>query len=186
MDKIIIARLKAFRKNLNYTQADVAELLGIDRTIYTKIENGAQPITVAQLVTVAGIYNTSVSRLVGQNEISLSTDELELIEIYRATPDHAKRSGIMLLRGWLEQNAATPQPSPLRRFMSFIKRIRFDISEVNRMAEMIEALPPDLLAQADAEIDEKFREEIAKMLRLGKGKEKKNPKNSNSLVFSEK
>lgn len=103
MCKIIISRLKEARKELGYTQNDVAEILNIDRTIYNKIENGIQPITVAQLVTLCQKYKKSASYFLGLGEGKLTNDELEILETYRALPDRAKESGALMLKGWLNQ-----------------------------------------------------------------------------------
>lgn len=44
-DKRFVARrLEAVRKSLNLTKAEFADVIGIDRSSYTKIEKGVKPI----------------------------------------------------------------------------------------------------------------------------------------------
>ncbi len=61
-------RLKEIRREHNFTQLDLAEVLGIDRTAYTYYEMGKTQPSAAKLWKLARIYNVTVGYLMGVEE----------------------------------------------------------------------------------------------------------------------
>ena len=60
------ARLKDLREDNNLTQQQVSDLLGIQQTVYSRYERGAQDIPVRHLLVLADYYHTSIDYLPGR------------------------------------------------------------------------------------------------------------------------
>ena len=61
---IIRHKLKAARNSLNLTQENMEQLTGIERSRYTKIENGnIQRISLADASAIARALNTTIEEL---------------------------------------------------------------------------------------------------------------------------
>ncbi len=60
------ARLKDLREDKNLTQQQVSDLLGIQQTVYSRYERGAQDIPVRHLLVLADYYRTSTDYLLGR------------------------------------------------------------------------------------------------------------------------
>lgn len=60
------ARLKDLREDKNLTQQQVSDLLGIQQTVYSRYERGAQDIPVRHLLVLADYYHTSTDYLLGR------------------------------------------------------------------------------------------------------------------------
>lgn len=67
--------LRKIRKSHNLTQADVARVLGIDRTTYTLYELGTTFPSIASLIKLADAYNASVGYIIGK-ELNNNPDRL--------------------------------------------------------------------------------------------------------------
>lgn len=102
--KIISSRLRAARENKNFTQSDMAEILKMERPSYTQIEVGRNMLTVENLVRLSDELGISVGYFLGRGTENLSSDEVELIELYRSLPDNDARGiALKLMRGWRDQ-----------------------------------------------------------------------------------
>lgn len=102
--KIIGSRLRAARENKNFTQSDMAEILKMERPSYTQIEVGRNMLTVENLVRLSDELGISVGYFLGRGTDNLSSDEVELIELYRSLPDNDARGiALKLVRGWRDQ-----------------------------------------------------------------------------------
>ena len=62
--KQIFATIKELRVKNNKTQAQIAEILGLDTSAYGKLERGATDITLTKLEILANFYNMSVVELI--------------------------------------------------------------------------------------------------------------------------
>ena len=62
-------RLKELRTEHNRTQKEMAEMLGIDRTTYSKYESGASEPNIEMLSKLADFFSVSLDYLVGNSEI---------------------------------------------------------------------------------------------------------------------
>ncbi len=56
-------RLKELRQRLNLTQGDVADILEVDRTTYSKYEREQYKINAAALIKLAKFYNVTLDYL---------------------------------------------------------------------------------------------------------------------------
>lgn len=62
-------RLKEFRKELRLTQLEIAEILGMSQTGYSKYETGDNDIPTDILIKLARYYNTNIDYLLGESNI---------------------------------------------------------------------------------------------------------------------
>lgn len=58
-------RLKDLREDKDLYQKDIAELLGISQTVYSRYERGYQTIPVTYLMQLAEFYHTSIDYILG-------------------------------------------------------------------------------------------------------------------------
>ena len=72
-------RLKTLRKQVQLTQAQIAEKLDISQQAYASWERGAKRPTQENLVKIAQVLNVSVDYLVGNLEESDELDNIELL-----------------------------------------------------------------------------------------------------------
>ena len=93
-------RLRMLRKQRHMTQEDVAEVLNLHRTSYTKYETDQSAPDQACLKKLAGLFEVTVDYLLGQNDedpvaflqdnatvVALSPEEMELVSSYRRLTD---------------------------------------------------------------------------------------------------
>ena len=69
--EILSKKLKELRKENNYSQQEIANLLGIAQVTYSHYELGRRSVSIQNLVKIARIYNVSTDYLFG-----LSDDKL--------------------------------------------------------------------------------------------------------------
>lgn len=63
-------RLRDLREDKDMKQADIAKMLGIQQTVYSRYERGVQNIPIEFLIELADFYNTSTDYILGRtNEI---------------------------------------------------------------------------------------------------------------------
>ena len=62
-------RLRDLREDSDRNQTDVAKLLGMSQTGYSKYETGENEVPVAVLEKLADIYHVSVDYLLGRTDI---------------------------------------------------------------------------------------------------------------------
>lgn len=63
------ARLRALRQKHGLTQSDIAKKLSVDRTTYTKYENGRVCPDHQALVCIAELYGVSVDLILGREDV---------------------------------------------------------------------------------------------------------------------
>ena len=59
-------RLRDLREDKEMTQEEVATILGIQQTVYSRYERGFQTIPLERLIKLADLYGTSVDYLIGR------------------------------------------------------------------------------------------------------------------------
>ncbi|MDE6762944.1 MAG: helix-turn-helix domain-containing protein [Oscillospiraceae bacterium] len=59
-------RLKDLRKDMDMTQKQISELLGIQQTVYSRYERGFQNIYIEHLIKLADFYGTSTDYILGR------------------------------------------------------------------------------------------------------------------------
>ena len=62
-------RIRELREDHDLTQREVAELLGMSQTGYSKYETGTNDIPTAVLIKLADFYKTSVDYLLGRTNL---------------------------------------------------------------------------------------------------------------------
>lgn len=60
-----LRRLRDLREDHDLSQKQVAEILGIQQTVYSRYERGVQTIPLRHLITLAKYYNVSADYLLG-------------------------------------------------------------------------------------------------------------------------
>ena len=61
-------RLRDLREDHDLLQKDIAEILGIDQTVYSRYERGFQTIPLQHLLTLADFYKTSTDYLLDRTD----------------------------------------------------------------------------------------------------------------------
>lgn len=59
-------RLRDLREDKDMKQADIAEFLGIQQTVYSRYERGFQNIPLEHLISLANYYNVSTDYILGR------------------------------------------------------------------------------------------------------------------------
>jgi len=105
LKRIVSSRLKSARVAVGLSQEEVAEKLEIDRKSYNHLETGRNSLSVEHLVKLPAIFDCEIAYLLGMGTKELDTNEVELIELYRALPEGSphKEHMLMFLRGFVEQ-----------------------------------------------------------------------------------
>ena len=70
--EILSKRLKELRIKNNYSQYEIADLIGVAQVTYSHYELGRRSVSIQNLVKIANIYNVSTDYLLG-----ISDDKLE-------------------------------------------------------------------------------------------------------------
>lgn len=95
VDQSFGKNLLKYRKLCDYTQQEVADLLNLNRTTYTKYETGVSEPSYDILKKIAAIYGVDINSILGEENFkpkvedshikinNLSMDEKELVGIYR-------------------------------------------------------------------------------------------------------
>ncbi|MBQ8767647.1 MAG: helix-turn-helix transcriptional regulator [Clostridia bacterium] len=61
-------RLKDLREDKDMKQVQIAELLGIQQTVYSRYERGFQNIPIEHLIFLANFYNVSTDYILGRTD----------------------------------------------------------------------------------------------------------------------
>ena len=61
-------RLRALREDRDLTQTQLAKILGMSQTGYSKYETGENDVPTAILIRLARFYNTSIDFLLGETD----------------------------------------------------------------------------------------------------------------------
>ena len=62
-------RLRDLREDKDLSQTDIANLLGIKQTVYSRYERGMQNLPLEHLLKLADLYNTSTDYILGRTNI---------------------------------------------------------------------------------------------------------------------
>jgi len=63
---VYFKRLRDLREDNDLKQADIAEILGIKQTVYSRYERGFQTIPLEHLIKLADYYKVSVDYILGR------------------------------------------------------------------------------------------------------------------------
>ena len=70
MRGVFFRRLRDLREDHDFWQEDVAEVLGISQTVYSRYERGFQTIPVVHLLKLADFYSVSTDYILGRTDVS--------------------------------------------------------------------------------------------------------------------
>ncbi len=82
--------IRQLRKSNNLTQEDVAEYLHIQRSTYSRYENGTNSVSIDVLCRLADLFNVSTDFLLSRGGGSQSDDNSNFISLY-SNADHVHR-----------------------------------------------------------------------------------------------
>ena len=68
-------RLRDLREDRDMNQTQIAKVLGMSQTGYSKYETGENDVPTAILIQLARLYNTSIDFLLGQTDCPRRYDE---------------------------------------------------------------------------------------------------------------
>ncbi len=92
--------LKTYRKSFKMTQQDVANYLQIQRSTYSRYEEGTNRPNFCTLISLADLYKIRLDELVGRpysNDQQLE-EVRTLQELFLTANDFAKRAALLLLK----------------------------------------------------------------------------------------
>lgn len=81
---MFLNRLRVLRDNAELTQKELADLIGVSRSVYSKIETGQQEPTLTQLIALAKTFNTTTDFILNvddRDDHDDCTDLLQILEI---------------------------------------------------------------------------------------------------------
>ncbi len=97
--------LKKLRRERNLSQAQLADMLGIARTSYTRYESGAGEMNYRLLVRLADTLETSVDVLLDRHNAEMFDDARvevpEIMQVYRALSPHDRDKLVAYGKGLL-------------------------------------------------------------------------------------
>ena len=70
MRGVFFRRLRDLREDHDFRQEDVAEVLRISQTVYSRYERGFQTIPVVHLLKLADFYSVSTDYILGRTDVS--------------------------------------------------------------------------------------------------------------------
>lgn len=78
---MLLSKLRVLRDNAEMTQKELANAIGISRSVYSKIETGQQEPTLSQLIALAKLFNTTTDFILNAEEHDDSGDFIDLLDI---------------------------------------------------------------------------------------------------------
>lgn len=81
--KSVVDRFRELREDHDYSQRDIAAVLGISQQHYSKYENGEYELPLRHFITLANYYGVSADYLIGR----CSYDEKKPLEMVYVTRD---------------------------------------------------------------------------------------------------
>lgn len=69
--EILAKRLKELRQENNYSQYEIADMIGITQVTYSHYELGRRSVSIQNLVKIAKIYNVSTDYLLGLSDVKM-------------------------------------------------------------------------------------------------------------------
>lgn len=113
MDKNIIAKRLRLLRDKNFTQAELAQKLGVTTASVSKYEIGEVIPDIEKLTKYCYIFNVSLDYIIGLSENSNETvkpieykpDEIELLELFKQLPDKYKYEVKGYIKGIISSNS---------------------------------------------------------------------------------
>ena len=90
-------KIRQRRKELGLTTEELGRMIGVQRAAITKYEKGYIDLKAGQLKAIADALQISPVALLPDYNESLTFDELQLINAYRAADDRAREDALKTL-----------------------------------------------------------------------------------------
>lgn len=90
-------KIRARRKELGLTTTQLGQMIGVQNSAITKYERGYIDLKARQLKAIADALQISPVALLPDYDESLTFDELQLINAYRAADDRAREDALKTL-----------------------------------------------------------------------------------------
>lgn len=110
--KLVGARVRAARTEINFTQTDLGEYLGIGQTAIAKLERGDSSLTLENLVKLSEVSGKSVLYFLGMGTGDLSAEEAELVEVFRSIPPGDLKDNLLNVAKTTAQQARAAEKKP--------------------------------------------------------------------------
>lgn len=91
-------RIKKLRTELEMTQEEIAELVGIAQSSYARIESGKKGVSIDTLVAIAEVLNTSLDYII----LGKVEQEQKINFMLENYPEEKKLLALKILKGILE------------------------------------------------------------------------------------
>lgn len=75
-------RLRTLRKDMGYTQSDLAKLLNIGQTTIANYESGQRTPDISKIKEVANLFNVSIDYILGMNDFKIVNNDIYKYEDY--------------------------------------------------------------------------------------------------------
>ena len=95
--------LKEIRERSGYTQRQVADRLGVTPAAISKWERNTNEPNMGQITKMCDMFRCSIADLVQYEEILLSGEERELLNMYRKVPYDVQEIVLTILRSRLKE-----------------------------------------------------------------------------------
>lgn len=98
MDKTFGRKVRDFRIDMDLSQKQMADLIPMNQSNYSKIERGLQEPNITQLKRIAEILNKSIDELLGidrceMNDLNIKNFQKELNALYKKYFQNDKKTG---------------------------------------------------------------------------------------------
>lgn len=77
---ILAKRLKELRIENNYSQKEIADMIGIAQVTYSHYELGRRSVSIQNLVKIAQIYNVSVDYMLGLSDVKMVQSKADCVK----------------------------------------------------------------------------------------------------------
>lgn len=91
LDARIGAQIRSFRKAKGFTQAQLAELSGVDNMTISRLETGSRMPTIEHLLRLASVLEVTASRLLGEGIDEVSNEAVALADAMKDMSDDQKK-----------------------------------------------------------------------------------------------
>lgn len=91
-------RLKKLRTEMEMTQEEIAELVGIAQSSYARIESGKKGVSIDTLVAIADVLNTSLDYII----LGKAEREQKINLMLENYPEEKKQLALKILMGIME------------------------------------------------------------------------------------
>lgn len=76
------SRLRTLRKDMGYTQSDLAKLLNIGQTTIANYESGHRTPDISKIKEIANLFNVSIDYILGMNDIKIANNDIYKYDDY--------------------------------------------------------------------------------------------------------